>query len=415
MRPIITSLLDTDLYSLTMLQAVIHHYPSASVRYRLKSRNGFIKPRLVSSEDFMERLNEQIDALCSLSFSKEELDYLSHIRFFKPDFISYLRNLKLHKDCLTIKMDERGEDITMKIEGSWPDTILFPVPLSSILSELHHEMSGLMDAEIMSDGQEHLDEMILDLHHFVSVAGKVRNFSISDFGTRRRFSAAWQRKVVERFVQEFSGTGHRSPGLFSGTSNVLLAKEIGIVPIGTMAHEFLQAHQQLGMCRVEDSQSAALDAWAREYRGELGIALSDVVGFDAFLRDFDLYFAKLFDGCRHDSGSPYIWGNKLIEHYQQLRIDPMTKTAVFSDGLNIKTATQLYEAFASEIKVACGIGTELTNNLSPKKYTPLQIVIKLVEVNGRPVAKISDSPGKEMCEDPQYVEYVKRVFKIKGR
>ncbi|NQV00446.1 MAG: nicotinate phosphoribosyltransferase, partial [Parcubacteria group bacterium] len=174
------------------------------------------------------------------------------------------------------------------------------------------------------------------------------------------------------------------------------------------AHEFLQAAQAL--VRVQDSQKFAFQQWAEEYRGKLGIALSDVVGMDAFLKDFDLYFCKLYDGARHDSGDPIVWCEKLIRHYENNGIDPKTKTAVFSDGLTFPKALALAKEFEGRIKTSFGIGTNLTNDMG---ITPLQIVIKMVECNGQPVAKISDSQGKEMCKDKAYLTHLKGVFNIK--
>lgn len=190
----------------------------------------------------------------------------------------------------------------------------------------------------------------------------------------------------------------------------ILPKKLGITPIGTMAHEFLQAFQALDV-RLRDSQKAALETWVREYRGDLGVALTDVVGMDAFLRDFDLYFAKLFDGLRHDSGDPYAWGDKAIAHYQTLKIDPKTKSLTFSDGLTIKKAWDLHQYFKTRIKTNFGIGTNLTNDMG---LTQLNIVLKLVQCNGQPVAKLSDSPGKVMIENNTYLAYLKQVFDIKN-
>jgi len=150
-----------------------------------------------------------------------------------------------------------------------------------------------------------------------------------------------------------------------------------------------------------------LDVWAREYRGDLGIALTDVIGMDAFLRDFDMFFAKLYDGCRHDSGDPIEWGEKLIAHYESMNINPKTKTAIWSDGLTIPKAISIYMNFHERIKCGFGIGTNLTNDVG---FDPLNIVIKMIECNGQPVAKLSDSPGKTMCEDKEYVKYLKKVF-----
>ena len=184
------------------------------------------------------------------------------------------------------------------------------------------------------------------------------------------------------------------PGRFVGTSNVHLAREFDLKPIGTMAHEWLMAHQQLGP-RLIDSQIAALDCWVREYRGLLGIALTDCITMDAFLADFDLYFAKLFDGLRHDSGDPLEWAEKAIAHYEKLGIDPMSKTLVFSDGLDLAKSLRLYRALSGRIHVSFGVGTNLTCDIPGVE--PMNIVLKMIACNGQPVAKISDTPGKTQC------------------
>lgn len=198
------------------------------------------------------------------------------------------------------------------------------------------------------------------------------------------------------------------PSLFRGTSNVLLARDLNLVPIGTMAHEYLQTYQALGV-RLRDSQKVALENWVQEYRGDLGIALTDVVGMDAFLADFDLYFAKLFDGLRHDSGDPIVWGEKALAHYAKLRIDPHTKRLVFSDGLDIPKAIALYDHFGDRTQLGFGIGTNLTNDMGLK---PINIVMKLTSCNGQPVAKLSDSPGKILCDDQTFLAYLRQVFNV---
>ncbi len=202
---------------------------------------------------------------------------------------------------------------------------------------------------------------------------------------------------------------------FTGTSNLHFAKEFGITPIGTMSHWWFQLWQRMGV-QLANSQTAALDAWQREYRGDLGIALSDIGGFDWFLKDFDLFYAKLFDGCRHDSGDPFEWCSRLISHYKKLGIDPKTKTAVFSDGLDFKLALALYNQFHNSINTSFGIGTNLTNDFgidlnSDSGWKPLQIVIKMVECNGGAVSKRSDSSGKNMCEDQEFDDYFGKVIK----
>jgi nicotinate phosphoribosyltransferase len=226
-------------------------------------------------------------------------------------------------------------------------------------------------------------------------------FSFADYGTRRRFSHVWQREVLQTIKASI-------PQSFVGTSNAFFAKELGLLAVGTMAHEWLQAAQALGP-RLRDSQRWAFQKWADEYRGDLGIALSDVAGLKAFMRDFDMYFCKLFDGARHDSGDPVAWGEAIISHYLANRVDPKTKTLVFSDGLTFPRAIELAKHFQARAKTAFGIGTNLTNDLG---YTPLQIVLKMVRCEGQPVAKLSDTPAKTMCDDASYLAYLKQVFEI---
>jgi len=208
--------------------------------------------------------------------------------------------------------------------------------------------------------------------------------------------------VVHTFQQQL-------PRHFTGTSNLLLARDLNLTPIGTMAHEFIQACQALGP-RLALSQKFAFEKWAQEYRGNLGIALSDTYSRQAFLHDFDMFFCKLFDGARHDSGDPYIWGDALIQHYQSMGVDPLSKLLVFSDNLTIPKALAIYDHFHKRIKTAFGIGTHLTNDLG---YRTLDIVIKMVECNGQPVAKVSDAPEKSMCRDESYLNYLKQVFNIR--
>jgi len=232
---------------------------------------------------------------------------------------------------------------------------------------------------------------------------RLAELRIADYGTRRRFSKHWQDEVLLTLKQELGVH-------LAGTSNVMFAARHGLIPLGTMAHEYLQACQALGP-RLRDSQTFGFEMWAKEYRGDLGIALSDVYGMDAFLRDFDMYFCKLFDGARHDSGDPMQWGERLIAHYEKNRVDPRTKTLVFSDSLTFPKVIELYRRFNGRARLAFGVGTNLTNDLG---YRPLQIVIKMVRCNGQPVAKLSDSPEKNMCDDAAYLAYLRQVFEIRG-
>lgn len=384
---IIESLLDTDFYKLTMMQVVLHQFPAAMVEYRFKCRTTGIDLR-----PYVQEILAEIQALCQLRFTQAELNYLSKQPIFSSDFIEFLRIFQLNPHCVEIKTEP---DFQLTIQGPWLHTILFEVPLLAIINEVYYR--NIAPQPDLQEGERRLAEKIVQLQD----AGVQEHFYFSEFGTRRRFSREWQGKVLGILKQSL-------PTSLMGTSNLYYAQAFDLKPIGTMAHEYLQACQSLGP-RLAYSQRFALEKWAEEYRGQLGIALSDVYGLDAFLRDFDLFFCKLFDGARHDSGDPLEWGEKLLAHYQVLGIDPQTKTFVFSDGLDFETAITLYRRFHGRVRIVFGIGTYLTNDLG---YQPLQNVIKMVYCNGQPVAKVSDSPGKTMCPDPAYLAYLKQVFHL---
>jgi nicotinate phosphoribosyltransferase len=380
----IVSLLDTDLYKFTMMQVVLHQFPGAQVEYRFRCRTEAVDLRAIEAP-FRAALKQ----LCQLRFNENELAYLRGLRFIKPDFVDFLRLFQLNENYIDIS-SKNGLEIT--IRGPWLHTILFEVPLLAIINELYFQHLGTGDLTL---GRARLVKKI----ELVKNHPDCGRFVFSDFGTRRRFSGAWQYELVHSLKNEL-------PAQLAGTSNVWIAKELNLVALGTMAHEYLQAFQALGP-RLADSQRVAFEAWAKEYRGDLGIALSDVVGMDAFLRDFDLYFCKLFDGARHDSGDPVVWGEKMLAHYHDNRIDSTAKTLVFSDGLTMQRALDLHDHFIGRTKPVFGIGTHLTCDVGP---SPINIVIKMVSCNGQPVAKLSDAPGKTMCDDPLYLAYLRQVF-----
>ena len=398
--PIITSLLDNDLYKFTMLQAMLHQFPQTHGVYRFRCRNN--KDAAYPLADIQKDLEQQLDSLCELRFLPDELEYLRSLRFIRSDFVDYLELFKLKRRFITVSTDDKGR-LFIDIEGPMIQAMFFEVFVLAIVNELY--FNALSNDSVIEEGQRRLDAKVALLHQYAEEQTQYDQdtppFIVADFGTRRRFSRRWQAHVVK--------TLHKAePKIVGGTSNVYLAKQLGMTPIGTMAHEFMQAFQALDV-RLRDSQKAALEAWVHEYRGDLGIALTDVVGMDAFLRDFDLYFAKLFDGLRHDSGDPYIWGDKAIAHYEKLKIDPKTKILTFSDGLDLEKAWGLHQYFKGRIRTSFGIGTNLTNDMG---ITPINIVLKLVECNGQPVAKLSDSPGKTMINNDTYLAYLRQVFEV---
>jgi nicotinate phosphoribosyltransferase len=382
---IITSLLDTDLYKFTMMQAVLHQFPGAQVEYKFKCRNAGVDPATGRAQralaDYANEIRDEIRSLCSLHFQESELSYLHSLRFIKSDFVDFLGLFKLNEKYISVTPLPSGE-IDIRIRGPWLHTILFEIPVLAIVNEVYFRNTCKLPDLI--EGRRRLDTKIEQLRD-----SGLSELKIADYGTRRRFSKAWHEEIL-RVLSMRLGTA-QSPGKvsgtagqFAGTSNVLFAMTLGLTPL-------------------------AFESWAKEYRGDLGIALSDVYGMSAFLRDFDLYFCKLFDGARHDSGDPFNWGERMLEHYHHNRVDPRTKTLIFSDGLTVPRTIKLYQQFKGRCQLAFGIGTNLTNDLG---YEPLQNVIKMVRCNGQPVAKLSDSPSKDMCEDEKYVAYLRQVFDI---
>ena len=385
---IIDSLLDTDLYKFTMMQCVLHQFPAAQAEYKFKCRNPGTDLQAVIGP-----INEEIDHLCALHFRKNELDYLRSLRFMKSDFIDFLELFHLKRSSIVVKKAEGSDtDIEIRIRGPWLHTIMFEIPVLAIVNECYYRK--FYPNQDLAEGRRRLKAKIESIKD-------IQDIGISEYGTRRRFSKAWQEEVIKT-MQATMGKQ------FTGTSNVYYAMQLGLTPLGTMAHEYLQACQALGP-RLRDSQKYAFEMWAKEYRGDLGIALSDVYGMKPFLLDFDMYFCKLFDGARHDSGDPFEWCEHLIEHYRKNRCDPKTKTLIFSDMLDFPKVISLYNAFHGRIRLGFGIGTNLVNDLG---IPSLQNVIKLIRCNDQPVAKLSDDPVKSMCEDESYLRYLKSVFNI---
>lgn len=389
---IIDSLLDTDLYKFTMQQCVLHQFPGAQVQYRFKCRTSNVDLR-----PFLDEINAEIDHLCELHFTDEELAYLGGLRFIKSDYVDFLSLFHLKRNYIqVVESDDYPCGIDISIKGPWLHTILFEIPVLAIVNEVYfRRLYGDLDK---SEGRRRLAEKI----HLLLSEPNNGDLHISDYGTRRRFSRAWQEEVLLTLKKELGP-------MLSGTSNVLLAKKFGLIPLGTMAHEYLQACQALGP-RLRDSQVYGFEMWAKEYRGDLGIALSDVYGMEPFLKDFDMYFCKLFDGARHDSGDPFVWGERMIEHWACNKCDPRSKSLIFSDALTIPRVIELYRRFHGRVGIGFGVGTNLMNDLGP---TALNVVIKMVQANGQPVAKISDAPEKGMCEDEGYLRYLRQVFGIK--
>lgn len=394
MQAVITSLLETDLYKFTMWQAMLHRHPETQAEYTFVCRN---EPAFPLAE-LAQEVSRELDHLCSLSFTPDELAYLRGLRYMKSDFVDFLRIFRFQRDFIEVKAN--GAKLEIVARGPQVHVMGFEIYVLAIVNELYFRRFDVDVAR--TEGRRRLQEKIGLLRAFGEEPARAHPFEFFDFGVRRRFRGDWQREVVSTLKESV-------PEYFKGTSNVLLAKELGLVAIGTMAHEYLQTYQALGV-RLRDFQKAALEDWVQEYRGDLGVALTDVVGMDAFLADFDLYFSKLFDGLRHDSGDPIEWGEKALAHYAQLRIDARAKRLVFSDGLDVPTALSIYRHFADRVQLGFGIGTNLSNDVGIK---PLNIVMKLTEANGQSVAKLSDTPGKTLCQNETFLAYLRQVFHIR--
>jgi nicotinate phosphoribosyltransferase len=385
---IIQSLLDTDLYKFTMMQVVLHHFPGAQVEYKFRCRTegADLRPDL-------PEIRAQLEKLCTLRFRDDELAYLRGLRFMKSDFVDFLALFHFNDKYVRIGPGDKPGEIDITIRGPWLHTILFEIPILAIVSEAHFRRT--QPRPDLEEGRRRLRAKIA----LVRTVEPQLEFKISDYGTRRRFALSWQEEVLQTLKREV-------PQYFAGTSNVWFAMRNNLTPLGTMAHEYMQACQALGP-RLRDSQTFAFDKWAQEYRGDLGIAVADTYGLQAFLRDFDMYFCKLFDGARHDSGDPFDWGEQMIAHYGRNRVDPRTKQLIFSDQLSFPLAIEIARRFHGRARTSFGIGTNLTNDLG---YEAINIVIKMTECNGQPVAKVSDAPGKTISKDAGYLAYLRQVF-----
>lgn len=375
------SMLDNDLYKFTMMQAVFHQRPNVHVKYAFKCRT-----ENIDFTDIYKQIAYDIRFMDELNLKRDELEYLRTSGIFKEDFLQFLKGYHFNNSHVNVDLSDKGE-LIVEVEGPWLQTILYEVPILYIVSENYAERYHPNGDDIARANLMNKLELLKD--------PALCNFNFLEFGTRRRRSFEWQKELL----RELKGKPN-----FGGTSNVLFAKELDIPVKGTMAHEWIQAHQ--AFYHPQDSQVMALYNWNKEYRGKLGIALSDTLGLNKFLRDFTLDLAKLYDGTRQDSGDPYEYAERLIYHYEKMGIDACTKQIIFSDGLNFKKAIDLYYAFESRIKTGFAIGTDLTNDHG---FSALQVVMKMIECNHRPVAKISDSPGKTMCKNEKYLEYLRSI------
>jgi len=394
-KRIINSLLETDLYKFSMGQAIYHQFPSYKTTWTFKCRNKDVK----FTPEMVEEIREQIKAYCELQFTEDELTYLHNIKWLKGSYVDFLRLWKPRFEDFEITTDADC-GLAIETKGTWLNTSMYEIPTLAIVNEVYFRMAYDYD-DLLESFKERLETKYNNLHTSHWYAG-----TFSEFGLRRRLSAEAQEMVIEKF-SHLNDTMH-SASKFIGTSNVYLAKKFGVTPVGTMAHEWIMCAGQ-GNHKHNPAYSNwyALDAWIKEYGVLNGIALTDTITTDCFLKDFQLTYATLFSGVRHDSGDPYTWGDKMVEHYKSLGIDPKTKTLLFSDSLDFQRADKLFRYFHPKTNVAFGIGTYLANDT---KVEPLNIVMKTTLCNGQDVAKLSDVEGKGMCKNADYVDYLRRTI-----
>lgn len=420
LQPIITSLLETDMYKFSMGQAIYHQFSDYKTTWTFKCRNKDVH----FTKEMVEEIKEQIKHFCTLRFTEDELNYLENIKWMKGSYVDFLRLWQARYADFKIT-DEAECGLSIETFGTWLNTSMYEIPTLAIVNEVYFRMAYDYD-ELLDSFKDRLTAKVAALEADDSVnnnegdkessvardsdtesqaAGKVyRLGSFSEFGLRRRLSGEAQELAVKALAE----ADYNGKSTFVGTSNVYLAKKYNLTPVGTMAHEWIMCTGQ-GNHKHNPAYSNwyALDAWVREYGILNGIALTDAITTDCFLKDFQLTYATLFGGVRHDSGDPYAWGEKMLKHYESLGIDAANKTLLFSDSLDFERADQLYRYFSGRAKVAFGIGTYISNDT---KVPALNIVMKTTKCNGMDVAKISDNPGKGMCKNPEYVEYLQRCI-----
>lgn len=392
LKPIIKSLLDTDLYKFNMDQVIFHKHTDLIGEYYYRCRNKDV----VFTPEMLEEINAQIDHLCSLRFEKDELDYLRSIRFIKDDYVEFLRLWHPIRDYVTTGLKENGE-LTVVVKGPMFSAMQFEIYLLEIISEVYFRMNFDYE-ELRLSAEKRLEEKIKGFQN-----GKY-TFKFAEFGCRRRLSREWEGEVLERITKQ---TDH-----CVGTSNVYFAKKLGLKPIGTYAHEFVQMYQGIDSIPLAYTNHYAMEDWYNEYKGDNGTALSDTITTDIFLLDFNHSMVNNYSGVRHDSGDPYEWGEKILAHYEKFGVDTKTKQLLFSDSLNFDKAEDLYQHFKDRTKVSFGIGTFVSNDT---EEDALNIVIKLQYVNGRPVAKLSDDSQKAMSQDDEYLKYLQSSVEFRLR
>ncbi|XBC40579.1 MAG: nicotinate phosphoribosyltransferase [Buchnera aphidicola (Nurudea yanoniella)] len=389
--PILKTILDTDAYKFHMQQAIFYNYPNVivSAKFLCRGKNIFGK--------YSNILKKQVEMMASnLYLTNDEFIYMSSFSFFQKKYLLWLKNFRY--DVSQVHIFNNGGKLCIQIYGLWEEVILWEVPLLSLISEIVHNTESPHVTSTIA-----LNYLKKKIFNFYKKTKNINlsNLKIIDFGTRRRFSYNIHFSIIKFLKKNF-------PWLI-GSSNYHISRLLNINPVGTQSHEWFQAHQQISPI-LKNSQKMALKIWVKQYGKHLGIALTDCISMDAFLKDFNFDLANYYQGLRHDSGDPFKWGKKAIFHYRSLGIDPLKKILLFSDNLTFNKIAKLFYFFNNQINTIFGIGTKLTCDIPG--VNPLNIVIKLIECNGKPVAKISDSPGKIVCFDKMFMKNLKTAFNL---
>ncbi|HQH40536.1 MAG: nicotinate phosphoribosyltransferase [Bacteroidales bacterium] len=372
---IINYFTDNDLYKFTTMNAIQKLYPEALARYRFFNRGETPFP-----EGFDRRLAAEVNHMASVVLSREEEEFMRRRCYYlDPVFFDLLKGYRYNPEEVTIR--QQGGNLEIEIEGPWYRTVLWEVPLLAMISELYYTITGKHPEGIEERAIMKAEEL------------KKMEADFSEFGTRRRFSFEVQDRVIQTLIAH-------SGRFFLGTSNVYFAMKHQLTPMGTHPHEWFMYHAAHFGYRM--ANTIALEKWVDVYHGSLGIALADTFTSEAFFRSFTLKHAKLFDGVRWDSGDPIEFTEKTIRFYEQNRIDPRSKTIVYSDALNLEEVRKIKQHVNGRIHDAYGIGTFLTNDVG---VTPLNIVIKMTAAKPHPrfgwvkTVKLSDVPGKHTGDE----------------
>lgn len=394
MKPIYTSHLDNDTYKFHMGAFFWHHHREVETTYAYKCRDPQINLRCIEDE-----LKEQIIAMHDVGLTGEEKVWLFKNTNVTYDYLNnFLADFRFNPDQVEIERIDENPGLSIRITGEVVRASLWEIPLMYIISELYFNKKYGDVKEIAFKAMDDLNKKI-----FFVKERRPFDFKFSEFGTRRRLCKLFQEMAIDKLRLEL-------PHNLIGTSNMLWAKNFNIPAVGTQAHEAFMLYQ--GLVHPEDSQTKFLKDWIEFYGGRLGIALTDTLGSNKWIRDFNKGLMKMYSGQRHDSGDPVDWANDAIFGYEQNGINPNEKTLFFSDNLTFESAMELTRKFGDWTNVVHGIGTHITNHIpSMPEHKALNQVIKLVRSNGRPVAKLSADPMKAQCEDEVYLNYIKHISK----